>query len=113
RHDFRNERHSNRKLPTDAQTGQKPVERKIVNGDRKSAQASARRVDENRNDHRLGTADAIAQRSEDQSAGGPPQNKNTGRIATPLGYGTIGLGNSQQVTDRRRTRDREQLLIQT
>ena len=75
RHHLRHQRHAHREFAADAQSGQEAVEGEILDVDRQRTQTGEQRVEQDRDHHGLGPADAIAEHAEEQPAARPARDE--------------------------------------
>jgi hypothetical protein len=116
-HDLGDQRHADGKLAANAQPRKETIERKVVNRDRQGAQTGADRIHQDRDQHRLGSTNAITQHAENQSARRPACNEHAGgdiaECTSPkIEFVRVALQMRQQVSHRLGTGQDEQLLVE-
>ena len=118
RHHFGDQRHADRELATDAQARQKSIEREVIDRHRKRTEPGTERVHQDRDEHRLGPADPVAEHAEDQAAGRPTGDEDARRdvagVAASRRVSSSGVSAVRDAELRHRLRpsQNEQLLIE-
>ena len=71
RHDLGHQRHADPELAAHAEPAEEAVDVEVPNAGREDAQAGEERVRQDRDHHRLGAADAVAEDPEEHAADAP------------------------------------------
>ncbi len=77
-HHLRHERHAHGELSADSQSRDEPVEGEVDESPRQCRQPGTERIDHDRDHHRLGAAEPVADDAEDETAGGPAEHEDAG-----------------------------------
>ena len=114
-HHLGHQRDADGELAADAQAGQEAVEREVPDARREGAQAGEGRVEQDRQEHRLGPADPVAEDAEDEPADGPADHEDRwwrSRVLVDLaGRRRVAGRGVEQLRDRRLAGQVEELLV--
>src|SRR5436190_19737028 len=110
RHYLSHQRDSHCEFTPHSQTCNETIEGKIPETHRQRTQSGAKRINQNRYHHRASTANPVAEDTKSQSASGPANQKNRGRIPAILGNALPGM---EQSFHGGNPREIEELLVET